>query len=105
MKELAGRAREGKLKPEEYQGGTFSISNMGMYGISHFTSIINPPHAAILAVGAGEERAVVRGGAIEVATIMTVTLTCDHRVVDGALGAQWLQAFKGFIEHPATMLA
>ncbi len=105
MKELAGRAREGKLKPEEYQGGGFSISNMGMFGISHFTSIINPPQAAILAVGAGEERAVVRNGEIKVATIMSVTLTCDHRVVDGALGAQWLQAFKGFVERPATMLA
>ena len=104
MKELAGRARQGKLMPEEYQGGGFSVSNLGMFGIKDFTSIINPPQACILAVAAGEERPVVRGGEIVVRTIMSVTLTCDHRVVDGALGARWLQAFKPLIESPATML-
>jgi pyruvate dehydrogenase E2 component (dihydrolipoamide acetyltransferase) len=105
MKELAARARAGRLKPEEYQGGGFSISNLGMYGIKQFTAVINPPQACILAVAAGEARPVVRAGKLEVATIMSVTLTCDHRVVDGALGAEWLQAFKGFIEKPASMLA
>ncbi len=105
MKGLAERARAGKLKPEEYQGGGFSISNLGMYGMKQFTAVINPPQACILAVAQGEQRAVVRGGKIEVATIMSVTLTCDHRVVDGATGATWVQAFKGFIEKPATMLA
>ena len=86
MKELAARARAGKLKPEEYQGGGFSVSNLGMYGIRQFTSIINPPQACILAVGAGEQRAIVRNSNVEIATLMSVTLTCDHRVVDGALG-------------------
>jgi len=105
MKALAGRAREGRLKPEEYQGGSFSVSNLGMYGVSHFTSIVNPPQAAILAVGAGEQKVVVRDGEMAVATVMTCTLTCDHRVIDGALGAQWLQAFKGFVERPLSMLA
>ena len=105
MKDLAGRARDGKLMPEEFQGGGFSVSNLGMYGISNFTSIINPPQACILAVGAGEQRALVSGGDVRVATVMSVTLACDHRVVDGAVGAQWLQAFKGLIEAPATMLA
>ena len=105
MKELAGRAREGRLKPEEYQGGSFTVSNLGMYGIGHFTSIINPPQAAILAVGAGAQRVVVCDGEMQVATVMTCTLTCDHRVIDGALGAQWLQAFKGFVERPLSMLA
>ena len=105
MKELAGRAREGRLKPEEYQGGSFTVSNLGMYGIGHFTSIINPPQAAILAVGAGAQKVVVRDGEMQVATVMTCTLTCDHRVIDGALGAQWLQAFKGFVERPLSMLA
>ncbi|MGE0733291.1 MAG: pyruvate dehydrogenase complex dihydrolipoamide acetyltransferase [Alphaproteobacteria bacterium] len=105
MKELAAKARAGKLKPEEFQGGGFSVSNLGMYGMRHFTSIINPPQAAILAVGAGEQRPVVRNGKLEVATVMSVTLTCDHRVVDGATGAEWVQAFKKFIEQPATMLA
>jgi pyruvate dehydrogenase E2 component (dihydrolipoamide acetyltransferase) len=105
MKALAERARAGKLKPEEYQGGGFSISNLGMYGMKQFTAVINPPQSCILAVAQGEQRPVVRGGKIEVATIMSVTLTCDHRVVDGATGATWLQAFKGFIEKPATMLA
>ena len=104
MTELAGRARQGKLMPEEYQGGGFSVSNLGMFGIKDFTSIINPPQACILAVAAGEERPVVRNGEIVVRTIMSVTLTCDHRVVDGALGARWLQAFKPLVESPATML-
>ena len=105
MKVLAERARAGKLKPEEYQGGGFSISNLGMYGMKQFTAVINPPQACILAVAQGEQRPIVRGGKIEVATIMSVTLACDHRVVDGATGATWMQAFKGFIEKPATMLA
>jgi pyruvate dehydrogenase E2 component (dihydrolipoamide acetyltransferase) len=105
MKALAERARTGKLKPEEYQGGGFSISNLGMYGIKQFTAVINPPQSCILAVAQGEQRPIVRGGKIEVATIMSVTLACDHRVVDGATGATWVQAFKGFIEKPATMLA
>jgi pyruvate dehydrogenase E2 component (dihydrolipoamide acetyltransferase) len=105
MKALAERARAGKLKPEEYQGGGFSISNLGMYGIKQFTAVINPPQACILAVAQGEQRPIVRGGKIEIATLMSVTLACDHRVVDGATGATWVQAFKGFIEKPATMLA
>jgi pyruvate dehydrogenase E2 component (dihydrolipoamide acetyltransferase) len=105
MKALAERARAGKLKPEEYQGGGFSISNLGMYGMKQFTAVINPPQACILAVAQGEQRPVVRAGKIEIATLMSVTLACDHRVVDGATGATWLQAFKGFIEKPATMLA
>ena len=105
MKALAERARAGKLKPEEYQGGGFSISNLGMYGMKQFTAVINPPQACILAVAQGEQRPVVRGGKVEVATIMSVTLTCDHRVVDGATGATWVQAFKAFVEKPATMLA
>ena len=104
MKDLAGRARTKKLKPEEYQGGTFSISNLGMMGIREFGSIINEPHGMILSVGAGEPRAVVKDGAIAVATVMTVTLTCDHRVVDGALGAEWLQHFKRYVQQPITMM-
>ncbi len=104
MKDLATRARDRKLKPEEYQGGTFSLSNLGMFGISSFSSIINPPQGMILSVGAGEERPVITDGALAKATVMTVTLTCDHRVVDGANGARWLSAFKGFIEDPLTML-
>ncbi len=94
MKDLAARARAGKLKPEEFQGGGFSISNMGMYGVSEFAAIINPPQAAILAVAAGEQRPVVKDGALAIATVMTCTLSVDHRVVDGALGAEWLAAFK-----------
>jgi pyruvate dehydrogenase E2 component (dihydrolipoamide acetyltransferase) len=105
MKALAGRAKDGKLMPEEYQGGGFTVSNLGMFGIKHFTSIVNPPQACILAVAAGEPRAVVRERAVVVRTMMSVTLTCDHRVVDGATGARWLQAFKGFVEAPARMLA
>lgn len=104
MKDLATRARTRKLMPEEYQGGTFSISNLGMFGIKEFSAVINPPHGAILAIGAGEQRPVVREGAIAVATMMSVTLSCDHRVVDGAIGAQFLAAFKGFIEDPLTMM-
>ncbi len=104
VKDLAGRARNRKLKPEEYQGGTFSVSNLGMFGITSFASIVNQPHGAIMSVGAGEERAVVRNGQIVARTMMTVTLTCDHRVVDGAVGAEFLAAFKQFIEEPAAML-
>ena len=104
MKDLAARAREKKLKPEEFQGGTFSLSNLGMFGIDSFSSIINPPQGMILSVGAGEQRPVVKDGALAIATVMTVTLTCDHRVVDGATGAKWLQAFKTFVEDPMTML-
>jgi pyruvate dehydrogenase E2 component (dihydrolipoamide acetyltransferase) len=105
MKDLAARARDRKLKPEEFQGGTFSISNLGMFGIKSFASIINEPQGAILSVGVGEKRPVVKGDALAVATVMSVTLTCDHRVVDGAIGARFLEAFKGFIEDPVTMLA
>ncbi|WP_394694643.1 pyruvate dehydrogenase complex dihydrolipoamide acetyltransferase [Hyphobacterium sp.] len=104
MKDLATRAKDRKLKPEEFQGGTFSLSNLGMMGIKSFASILNPPQGMILSVGAGEERPVVKDGALAKATVMTVTLTCDHRVVDGATGAKWISAFKGFIEDPMTML-
>ncbi|MEZ5939136.1 MAG: pyruvate dehydrogenase complex dihydrolipoamide acetyltransferase [Hyphomonadaceae bacterium] len=104
MKDLARRARERKLKPQEYMGGTFSISNLGMFGIKAFASILNPPEGMILSVGAGEQRAVVRKGKVEAATTMTVTLTCDHRVVDGATGARWLQTFRQFVETPESML-
>ena len=104
MKDLASRARDRKLKPQEYQGGSFSISNLGMMGIKSFGSIINEPHGMILSVGAGGPRPVVKDGALAVATVMTVTLTCDHRVVDGALGAKWLQHFKRYVESPITMM-
>ena len=104
-KDLAKRARERKLKPEEFQGGTFSVSNLGMFGIKQFTSIINEPQGCIMSVGAGEQRPVVKDGQLAVATVMTVTLTCDHRVVDGATGARFLQAFKPLIEDPVAMLA
>ena len=104
MKDLAGRARAGKLKPEEFQGGGFSISNMGMFGVSEFSAIINPPQAAILAVAAGRKRPVVKGDEVTVATVMTCTLSVDHRVVDGALGAQWLRAFKQVVEDPLSLL-
>jgi pyruvate dehydrogenase E2 component (dihydrolipoamide acetyltransferase) len=103
-KDLAARARDRKLKPEEYLGGTFSVSNLGMFGIKSFASIINEPQGAILSVGAGEKRPVVKDDQLSVATVMSVTLTCDHRVVDGATGARWLQAFKGLIEEPLTMI-
>jgi pyruvate dehydrogenase E2 component (dihydrolipoyllysine-residue acetyltransferase) len=104
MKDLAGRAKEGKLAPEEYQGGTFSISNLGMFGIKQFDAVINPPQGAILAVGAGEQRPVVKDGALAVATVMSCTLSCDHRVVDGAVGAEFLKVFKAMIEEPFAML-
>ena len=104
MRDLAVRARERKLKPHEYQGGTSSVSNLGMYGIKDFTAVINPPQSTILAVGVGEERAVVRNGKIEAATIMSVTLSCDHRAVDGALGAELIGAFKMLIENPVMMV-
>ena len=104
MKDLAGRARDGKLKPEEFQGGTFSISNLGMFGVKDFQAIINPPQACILAVGAGIEQPVVQDGGINVATIMSVTLSVDHRAVDGAVGAEFLQFFKQYIENPVSML-
>lgn len=104
IKDMAKRAREKKLKPEEYQGGTFSVSNLGMFGIKSFASIVNQPHGAIMSVGAGEERVVVRNGEMVIRNIMTVTLTCDHRVVDGSAGAMYLQKFKLFCEDPASML-
>jgi len=104
MKDLAGRARAGKLKPEEFQGGGFSISNMGMFGVSAFSAIINPPQSAILAVAAGQKRPVVKNDALAVATVMTCTLSVDHRVVDGALGATWLRAFKRLVEDPLGLL-
>ncbi len=104
LKELIGRAHAGKLMPEEYQGGSFSVSNLGMYGIREFSAVINPPQGAILAVGAGQQRPVVKDGALAVATLMSCTLSCDHRVVDGALGARLLAAFKGYVEDPLTML-
>ena len=104
MKDLAERARVGKLAPEEYQGGTFSISNLGMFGIKEFSAVINPPQGAILAVGAGEPRPVVVDGALAVGTVMTCTLSVDHRVVDGAVGAAFMQVFKGLIEEPLKML-
>ena len=104
MRDLAARARDGKLKPEEYQGGTVSISNLGMYGIKQFDAVINPPQSCILAIGASEQRPIVREGKLEVANLMTCTLSCDHRVVDGAIGAELLGAFKSLIEFPAAML-
>jgi pyruvate dehydrogenase E2 component (dihydrolipoamide acetyltransferase) len=104
MKDFAARARARKLKPDEYQGGTTAVSNLGMYGISHFTAVINPPHATILAVGTSEERPVVRGGKIEIAQMMSVTLSCDHRAIDGALGAELIGAFKTLIENPVMMM-
>ncbi|WP_366555954.1 pyruvate dehydrogenase complex dihydrolipoamide acetyltransferase [Aquibaculum sediminis] len=104
MKDLAGRARENKLKPEEYQGGTFSVSNLGMFGVKQFDAIINPPQGCILAIGAGEQRAVVKEGALAIATVMSCTLSVDHRVVDGAVGAEFLAAFKKLIEDPLSML-
>ncbi len=103
MKDFAARARARKLKPHEYQGGTTAVSNLGMYGIKDFTAVINPPHATILAVGTGEERAIVKNGKIEAAHIMSVTLSCDHRAVDGALGAELIGAFKTLIENPLMM--
>ncbi len=104
VKTLAGLAKEKKLKPNQYEGGGFSVSNLGMYGIKNFTSIINPPQSCIIAVGAGEERPIVKNGKIEIATVMTVTMSADHRVVDGGTGAKFLQTLKAFIEEPASML-
>jgi pyruvate dehydrogenase E2 component (dihydrolipoamide acetyltransferase) len=104
MRDLAARARGRKLKPHEYQGGTSSVSNLGMYGIKDFTAVINPPQSTILAVGVGEERAIVKNGKIEAAHVMSVTLSCDHRAVDGALGAELIGAFKTLIENPVMMV-
>ncbi|HEX8047822.1 pyruvate dehydrogenase complex dihydrolipoamide acetyltransferase [Rhizobium sp.] len=104
MKDYGKRAKERKLKPEEYQGGTTAVSNMGMMGVKNFAAVVNPPHATILAVGAGEQRVIVRKGEMAVATVMSVTLSTDHRAVDGALGAELLGAFKGYIENPMGML-
>jgi len=104
MKDLATRARERKLAPSEYQGGTFAISNLGMMGIENFDAVINPPHASILAVGAGIQKPIIRDGTVASATVMSVTLSVDHRVIDGALGAQFLAAVKGYLEDPMTML-
>jgi pyruvate dehydrogenase E2 component (dihydrolipoamide acetyltransferase) len=103
-KTLAEKARQKKLKPSEFEGGSFSISNLGMFAIKNFTAVINPPQSAILAVGAGEQRPIVRDGKVDIATVMTVTMSCDHRVIDGATGARFLQAFKRYIEEPASML-
>ena len=104
IKDLAGRARDKKLKPEEFQGGGFSVSNLGMFGIREFSAVINPPQVCILAVGKGEQRPIVSEGAVVIANMMTCTLSCDHRVVDGAVGAEFLQAFQGYIENPLRML-
>jgi pyruvate dehydrogenase E2 component (dihydrolipoamide acetyltransferase) len=104
LKVLARKAREGKLLQEEYRGGTFSISNLGMFGIKSFTSIINPPQGAILSVGAGEQRPVIKDGRVDIGTVMTVTLAADHRCIDGAVGAEFLGIFKHQIEMPLTML-
>ncbi len=104
MKGLAGRAREGKLMPEEYQGGTLAISNLGMFGIREFAAVINPPHAAILAIGKGEKRAVVKNDELAIATMMTVNMACDHRAMDGAIGAVYLEKLKELIESPVRML-
>ena len=104
LKDMVARARARKLKPQEYQGGTTAVSNLGMYGIKDFTAVINPPHATILAVGAGEERAIVRKGQVVAANVMSVTLSCDHRAVDGALGAELIGAFKALIENPVMMV-
>jgi pyruvate dehydrogenase E2 component (dihydrolipoamide acetyltransferase) len=104
MKDLAARARTGKLKPEEFQGGGFSISNMGMYGVQSFSAIINPPQAGILAVAAGEPRPVVKDGQLAIATVMSCTLSVDHRVIDGAVAAEFMQALKGVVEDPLSLM-
>lgn len=104
MKELVGKAQSGKLKLDEFSGGSFTISNLGMYGISSFTAVINPPHGAILAIGAGRDMPIVKDGAITVATVMTATLSGDHRVIDGAVGAEWMAAFKTYVENPVLAL-
>ncbi|MGB2301818.1 MAG: 2-oxo acid dehydrogenase subunit E2, partial [Candidatus Puniceispirillaceae bacterium] len=102
--DLASRARAGTLDPSEYAGGNFTISNLGMFGIKEFSAVINPPQSGILAIGAGEQRPIVKSGELAIATMMSVTLSADHRIVDGAVGARWLQAFKRAIETPAIML-
>jgi len=104
LKDMVARARTRKLKPQEYQGGTTAVSNLGMYGIKDFTAVINPPHATILAAGAGEERAIVRKGQVVAAHVMSATLSCDHRAVDGALGAELIGAFRALIENPVMMV-
>ena len=105
MKDLAARAKDGKLKPEEYSGGTASISNLGMFGIKQFDAVINPPQGLILAVGAGEPRPYVVDGALAIATVMSATGSFDHRAIDGAVGAQFMSAFKALVENPMSMLA
>ncbi len=104
MKDKAKRAKDRKLQPQEYLGGTTAVSNLGMFGVKDFAAIVNPPHATILAVGAGTPQAVVKSGELAVATVMSVTLSTDHRAVDGALGAELAKAFKGYIENPMSML-
>ena len=104
VKDLAKRARDRKLKPSEYQGGTTAVSNLGMFGVRDFTSIINPPHASIISIGAGEQRPVVKNGELSVATLMTATFAFDHRVIDGAVGAELSASFKKFIENPLSMM-
>jgi pyruvate dehydrogenase E2 component (dihydrolipoamide acetyltransferase) len=104
MRDLATRAKLNRLKPEEFQGGSFCISNLGMYGIKQFDAIINPPQSAILAVGSGEHRAVVKNGELAVATVVSLTLSSDHRIIDGAVAAEFMSVLKGFLEQPATML-
>ena len=104
LKDLIARARAGKLKPEEFQGGGFSISNLGMYGVRSFSAIINPPQGGILGVGAGEPRPVVRDGAIVPATVMSATLSVDHRVIDGAVAAEWIAAFKAIVQDPLSLM-
>jgi pyruvate dehydrogenase E2 component (dihydrolipoamide acetyltransferase) len=104
MRDLGQRARNRKLKPHEYEGGSAAVSNLGMFGVKEFAAVINPPHASILAVGAGEERPIVKNGKVAVATVMTATLSADHRAIDGAVGAELLAAFKGYIEKPTGML-
>ena len=104
VKELAQRAKEGKLQPHEFQGGSITVSNLGMFGINQFTAIINPPQSCILAVGGTEKKVIAVGGEAAVANVMRVTMSCDHRVVDGAVGAQWLKHFKKFMENPQSML-
>jgi pyruvate dehydrogenase E2 component (dihydrolipoamide acetyltransferase) len=105
MKDLASRARANKLKPEEFQGGTFTISNLGMFGVKEFAAIINPPQSCILAIGAGVQQPVVNDGKIEIGTVMKVTLSVDHRSVDGSVGAEYLQAFKALIETPERLVS
>ena len=104
MSDLAARARDGKLVPEEFQGGTFTISNLGMFGVKHFEAVISQPQGAILAVGAGEQRPVVKDGELAVATVMSLTLSVDHRALDGAIGAEYLSVLKGLIEDPMGLL-